>query len=272
MSIFSKIKGSKRAAQQHKAAAEEQQQKQEQAAVTKVPYKHVPTHAAVDALSGAPSTWKNEDRAKILEHHKRRSQMTISRTQSTLSIVSSINHTLEPTAGPSSLPRTMSYDNTWNNRVGDVSYLTEKLQPRPQTYRSKSSMSRCVPGIDSAISRSPSSSRYQSKGKLYSLLKNLISNSITNFMMLKLHPQLLVPETVRKHYPPHHHLPVILKLLLPPVSHEDYNLKILSNLNQSYLKIMIFSPGYTPVPPENWAKHHSRQRHKFNSLSQHQSS
>ncbi|KAL8960993.1 MAG: hypothetical protein Q9193_002389 [Seirophora villosa] len=74
MSIFSKIKGAKKAAAQHKQA------KASEIPVEKkdipVPYRHIPTHAAVDALTGAPSSWREEDRAAIKDHHKRRSLMT----------------------------------------------------------------------------------------------------------------------------------------------------------------------------------------------------
>ena len=85
MSIFSKIKGAKKAAKDHKVSS--------QAEITDkpapTPYKHVPTHAAVDALSGAPSTWKEEDRELIIAHHKRRSAMV--RNDSDLSAVTSLN-------------------------------------------------------------------------------------------------------------------------------------------------------------------------------------
>ncbi|KAI4215340.1 MAG: hypothetical protein LQ351_002240 [Letrouitia transgressa] len=78
MSIFSKIRGAKKAADKHK---------QEQASAGKkegqVPYRHIPTHAAVDALTGAPSSWREEDRAAIKHQHKRRSMM--SRNSSALS-------------------------------------------------------------------------------------------------------------------------------------------------------------------------------------------
>ena len=74
MSIFSKIKGAKKAADKHKQA------KATETPVEKkdipVPYRHVPTHAAVDALTGAPSSWREEDRAAIKHQHKRRSMMT----------------------------------------------------------------------------------------------------------------------------------------------------------------------------------------------------
>ncbi|KAI9719628.1 MAG: hypothetical protein M1812_003399 [Candelaria pacifica] len=77
MSIFSKWRGAKKAAAEHKkteSKGEEPVQKPEK-------YKHIPTHAAIDALSGAPSTWKAEDRSKIQAQHKRRSAM-VSRTTS----------------------------------------------------------------------------------------------------------------------------------------------------------------------------------------------
>lgn len=62
----------------------------------KVPYRHVPTHAAIDAMSGAPNTIKEYDRAKILEQHRRRSFINASgvgkknmpRLGSSLSVVS----------------------------------------------------------------------------------------------------------------------------------------------------------------------------------------
>lgn len=69
MSIFSKIKGAKKAATKHK------QELAKHNPDTPVPYKHIPTHAAVDALSGAPSSWREEDRSAIKAQHKRRSMM-----------------------------------------------------------------------------------------------------------------------------------------------------------------------------------------------------
>ncbi|KAL8981140.1 MAG: hypothetical protein Q9205_003981 [Flavoplaca limonia] len=74
MSIFSKIKGAKKAADKHKQA------KSTEVPVeiknTPVPYRHIPIHAAVDALTGAPASWREEDRAAIKHQHKRRSMMT----------------------------------------------------------------------------------------------------------------------------------------------------------------------------------------------------
>ncbi|KAL8827666.1 MAG: hypothetical protein Q9170_006924 [Blastenia crenularia] len=74
MSIFAKIRTAKKAADKHKQA------KATEVPVEKkdipVPYRHIPTHAAVDALTGAPSSWREEDRAAIKHQHKRRSMMT----------------------------------------------------------------------------------------------------------------------------------------------------------------------------------------------------
>jgi len=122
-----------------------------------MPYKHIPTHAAVDALSGAPSSWKHEDRPKIKEHHKRRSQMVISRTGSSLSTVSYMN----AAAGPSSippLPRNSSYNSynpTWFDR-GDYSNEMAHPQKRQKPSRGHSYH-------DSGIGPSPLTSNMQSE-------------------------------------------------------------------------------------------------------------
>ena len=158
MSVFSKIMMSRKAAKEakdHKTVA-----KQKEEAVAKVPYKHVPTHAAVDALSGAPSTWKVDDRSKIKEHHKRRSQMVISRTGSSLSNVSYMN----AAAGPSSippLPRNSSYNSynpTWFDRGGDIYYASEN------THQKRQKPSRGHSYHDSGIGPSPLASNLQSEG------------------------------------------------------------------------------------------------------------
>ncbi|MCJ1379238.1 hypothetical protein MMC17_002338 [Xylographa soralifera] len=85
MSIFSKFSRAKRAAEKHKSLKAAKEEPKEAP-----PYKHIPTHAAVDALSGAPSSWQHEDREAIkFQNDKRRSQMI--RTPSHLSNATSIN-------------------------------------------------------------------------------------------------------------------------------------------------------------------------------------
>lgn len=73
MSIFSKVKNAKKAAEQHKRASSQAQ------ADPKPPtrYKHIPTHAAQDALSCAPTSWTAEEsRAKISAAHRRKSDLS----------------------------------------------------------------------------------------------------------------------------------------------------------------------------------------------------
>ncbi|EGS21422.1 uncharacterized protein CTHT_0032800 [Thermochaetoides thermophila DSM 1495] len=72
MSLFDKIKRSLEAAKKHQAQQAEKQNKES----TAPPYKHVPTHAASDALLGGPPTWREMDRPKIVEANKRRSVLT----------------------------------------------------------------------------------------------------------------------------------------------------------------------------------------------------
>jgi hypothetical protein len=83
MSIFSKIKGAKKAAKEHKNA--EAQKTPAENVDKPQPYKHIPTHAAADALSGAPFSFREEDRTAIRESHKRRSQHPLTRNSSAMS-------------------------------------------------------------------------------------------------------------------------------------------------------------------------------------------
>jgi hypothetical protein len=160
MSVFSKIKQSRKAAKEHKAQIVEKEN--HEGAMKKVPYKHVPTHAAVDALSGAPSSWKHEDRSKIKEHHQRRSQLVLSRTGSSLSTGSFMN------AGTSSqspiLPRNASYNSvnpTWLDRTGDAHYPNE---PRERRARSSRHHSHQDSGNGVSVGPSPLASQVHSEG------------------------------------------------------------------------------------------------------------
>ena len=92
MSIFSKMKGAKKAADEHKSAKAQATTD----APLKVPYKHVPTHAAIDALATAPSSFREDDRAAIRVQHKRRSEL--SRNNSELSATTTINTTMNRNA------------------------------------------------------------------------------------------------------------------------------------------------------------------------------
>jgi hypothetical protein len=156
MSVFSKIKLSKKAAKEHKEKAAEKNK-----GPVKIPYKHIPTHAAVDALSGAPSSWKVEDRSKIKEYYKRRSQMALSRTGSSLSTVSYMNSVAGPSSAAPTLPRNSSYSSynpTWFDRPGNSHYSHDIAQKRQKPSKGHSYH-------DSGIGPSPLASNHQSEGK-----------------------------------------------------------------------------------------------------------
>ena len=114
MSIFSKMKGAKKAADEHKSAKAHTAAD----APVKVPYKHIPTHAAIDALSTAPSAFREDDRAAIRVQHKRRSEL--SRHNSELSATTTIN---------TSMNRNASF-------ISAESVSSRPSKPRLQTRRS----------------------------------------------------------------------------------------------------------------------------------------
>lgn len=175
MSIFSKLKASKKAAKEHKLAAKEKDPNE----VTKIPYKHIPSHAAVDALSGAPSSWTRDDRSKIKEHHQRRSQMVISRTGSQLSTTSYMNAAAGPSSQAPPLPRNSSYSSynpTWYDRSGDLYHEKDSRQARYKPQRGHSYH-------DSGIGPSPLASNVQSEGTSSASLSALqfpFSNGLTS--------------------------------------------------------------------------------------------
>ncbi|KAK5998712.1 hypothetical protein PT974_01094 [Cladobotryum mycophilum] len=74
MSIFSRISRSRQQAKEHNAKVAAQQKKED----VKTPYKHVPTHAASDAIASAPPSWRDSDRSRIQEENRRRSAMAAS--------------------------------------------------------------------------------------------------------------------------------------------------------------------------------------------------
>ncbi|KAJ6447108.1 developmental regulator flbA [Purpureocillium lavendulum] len=113
MSIFSGIRKSRQQAKEHNAKLAEQKKLEQE----KVPYKHVPTHAATDAFASAPPSWREADRPRIIEQNRRRSAMAASghhmnmpgvpRVGSSLSHVSYPGEDAAPTVR---LPRAYSYN------------------------------------------------------------------------------------------------------------------------------------------------------------------
>lgn len=69
MPFFSKLKKAKEAAAEHKKEASKEEEKK-----PKVPYKHVPTHAGIDALAATPSSMGNSElRERIAAARRSRS-------------------------------------------------------------------------------------------------------------------------------------------------------------------------------------------------------
>jgi hypothetical protein len=129
MSVFSLLRRSRQQAKEFNQKQVDKQKAEEE----KKPYKHVPTHAAIDALSGAPSGWRNEDRPRILEQNRRRSAMAASGMNMGMPpiprVASSLSHVMYPSnyATPMvNLPRTYSYNSVhhpaWQSRSNDVVY------------------------------------------------------------------------------------------------------------------------------------------------------
>ncbi|KAK1531164.1 hypothetical protein CPAR01_10813 [Colletotrichum paranaense] len=112
MAVFSLFKKSRQQAKEHK-----QKQAEKAAEAPKQPYKHIPTHAAIDALAGAPSAFKHEDRPRIMEQNRRRSAMAASGLSrmpgpSLPRVSSSLSHVTYPSAHASpmgTMPRAYSY-------------------------------------------------------------------------------------------------------------------------------------------------------------------
>jgi hypothetical protein len=71
MSIFRRIQRSRKAAKEHK----DKQAETKKAETEGLPYRHVPTHAALDAINLAPASWKKHDKIRIIEENRRRSAL-----------------------------------------------------------------------------------------------------------------------------------------------------------------------------------------------------
>ncbi|KAI0404209.1 hypothetical protein F4802DRAFT_259327 [Xylaria palmicola] len=129
MSVFSLIRRGRAQAKEHSA----KQADKDKTEAVKLPYKHVPTHAATDAIATAPSSWKHDDRSKIREQNRRRSAMA----------ANSASHTALPRVGSSlayvsypsvyanpvvPLPKNYSYSSipsSWRERMASTPEASE---------------------------------------------------------------------------------------------------------------------------------------------------
>ncbi|KAJ4416444.1 hypothetical protein N0V85_002278 [Neurospora sp. IMI 360204] len=180
MSVFSLIKRSRQAAKEQNAKKAEKDK-----AEAKVPYKHVPKHAAVDALMGGPTGWKEADRLRIMEENRRRSAMTangmgmpsglstpvhagvFTRANSSLTHVSYSNPSGSATPVPH-IPRAYSYHGTtpgWSHHGGEISYLSIDMAGAASSGTSIKGKEKEVrrPRLDSGLT-SRSSSRLSAAG------------------------------------------------------------------------------------------------------------
>lgn len=169
MSVFSKIKLSRKAAKEHSAKRAEKENVEANA----VPYKHTPTHAAIDALSGAPSSWRYNDRSKIRASNGKRRDTRFSRTGSSLSTVSyatGYGSGMGPKAESGSnsqaptLPRASSYSSynaIWFDRGNEVYYLnSDQARGKPKPSRGHSYNDS---GVGPSVGPSPLASNIQSE-------------------------------------------------------------------------------------------------------------
>ena len=163
VSIFGKFnKGRREAKAQLKNKTEERLHGHE-AVVVEEPYKHIPTHAAFDALNGTPWNWTTDDRSKIKEHHKRRSQTVIVSRNASSMQMQGAHMTRNSSYSTCGLHRPMS----WN----DSGYFPTDApaQKRFQLGRGQSTLS--MSGsmhqyTDSIAGPSRLASNAQSEGKL----------------------------------------------------------------------------------------------------------
>ncbi|KAI8635330.1 hypothetical protein F5Y19DRAFT_7513 [Xylariaceae sp. FL1651] len=151
MSVFSIIKRGRAQAKEHGA---KQVEKVKDEAV-KLPYKHVPTHAAIDAMATAPASWKHDDRPKILEQNRRRSAMASSGTS--LSGLPRVGSSLSCASYPPvyanpvvPLPKNYSYSSipsSWREKMGNTPEGVEGLDyfSQPGVYRGKGKGKEVVP-------------------------------------------------------------------------------------------------------------------------------
>lgn len=121
MSIFSKVKNAKKAADQHKHKQQEQRQSESDDKPKPQPYRHVPTHAAQDALSSAPSSWSvEESRAKVAAYNKRKSisrtnsEVTLQSMQSSATFTPGMMRTLSDASIPSAMGRPRPYRHSYS--------------------------------------------------------------------------------------------------------------------------------------------------------------
>ncbi|KAH9909052.1 hypothetical protein F4778DRAFT_210761 [Xylariomycetidae sp. FL2044] len=77
-SFIQNVRKGRNQAKRHLAEKAEQAKHEQQEASTRLPYRHVPTHAYSDAISSAPPSWRDDDRTRIRELNRSRNEMMAS--------------------------------------------------------------------------------------------------------------------------------------------------------------------------------------------------
>jgi hypothetical protein len=151
MSIFSKLSRAKKAAKNHKDA---QQGPSAETVDKPVPYRHVVTHAAIDALSGAPSSWREADRLAIKATNEKRKTLTrnSSGLSSTLPRVSSYGTASNYSYSRPMPPRTENrrsygahggyYTNASGLTIGNPTFQPSRLASQGRSYDVQTSLGR----------------------------------------------------------------------------------------------------------------------------------
>lgn len=96
MSVFSFMKKGRQQAKEHNGKVSESASQESKAA-----YKHVPTHAGVDALLGAPNSCQGDYKHRILEQHRRRSAIAVSVKSASSAAIPRITSSLSCVTYPS---------------------------------------------------------------------------------------------------------------------------------------------------------------------------
>ncbi|CEJ88047.1 hypothetical protein VHEMI04593 [[Torrubiella] hemipterigena] len=163
MSIFSSLRKSRRQAKEHAAKVAEQKRQEE---AGREPYRHVPTHAAADAIACAPPSWREQsDRPKILEQNRRRSAMAAAGHNMSIPGIPRVGSSLSHVSYPGEqvpvamrLPRAQSYTNMYpyQNR-GDVIYSMPDASLSQASWKGKEVNRQYAYGYDTPrISPTPS--------------------------------------------------------------------------------------------------------------------
>ncbi|KND88714.1 hypothetical protein TOPH_06626 [Tolypocladium ophioglossoides CBS 100239] len=143
MSIFSNLRKSRHQAKEHNAKLAGQQKKEQE----KMPYRHVPTHAATDAFASAPPSWREADRPRIIEQNRRRSAMAASGQHMNMpgvprvgSSLSRVSYPGEDVAPMVRLPRAYSYNgiSPYPDRSREVVYSAPDISlSQPASLKGK---------------------------------------------------------------------------------------------------------------------------------------